>query len=115
MLKRLKAERVDSPDDGYTLYKHDNGAMVAIFQDNGAKIAYEVLNGVVQIADSADQIANGWTYTGADLRAAARDRTRSAACRMTDPQAPKSIWWYSDCTDIGFRVVREMTQEGELR
>jgi formylglycine-generating enzyme required for sulfatase activity len=51
----------------------------------------------------------------ADLRVAARDRTRSAACRMTDPQAPKSIWWYSDCTDIGFRVVREMTQEGELR
>ncbi len=49
----------------------------------------------------------------ADLRAAARDRTRSEACRITDPQAPKSIWWYSDCIDIGFRVVREMTPEGD--
>jgi hypothetical protein len=26
---------------------------------------------------------------------------------MTDPQSPKSIWWYSDCNDVGFRVVRE--------
>ncbi|WP_430815416.1 NapC/NirT family cytochrome c [Carboxylicivirga sp. RSCT41] len=23
----------------------------------------------------------------------------------TDPQIPKSIWWYSDCNDVGFRVV----------
>ena len=51
----------------------------------------------------------------ADLRSAARDRTRSEACRMTDPQTPKSIWWYSDCKDVGFRVVREMTPEGDLR
>ena len=41
----------------------------------------------------------------ADLRSAARDRTRSAACLLTDPQIPKSLWWYSDCTDVGFRVV----------
>jgi hypothetical protein len=26
---------------------------------------------------------------------------------VTDPQSPKSIWWYSDSTDVGFRVVRE--------
>ncbi|MCG8579218.1 MAG: NapC/NirT family cytochrome c [Bacteroidales bacterium] len=23
----------------------------------------------------------------------------------TDPQIPKSIWWYSDCNDVGFRVI----------
>jgi hypothetical protein len=30
---------------------------------------------------------------------------------LTDPQSPKSIWWYSDCNDVGFRVVREYTEE----
>ncbi len=44
----------------------------------------------------------------ADLRSAARDHTRNNACLLTDPQVPKSLWWYSDCTDIGFRVVREV-------
>ena len=27
-------------------------------------------------------------------------------CLVTDPQVPKSKWWYSDCFHIGFRVVR---------
>jgi formylglycine-generating enzyme required for sulfatase activity len=41
------------------------------------------------------------------LRSAARDRTQTERWMMTDPQSPKSIWWYSDCNDVGFRVVRE--------
>jgi hypothetical protein len=24
---------------------------------------------------------------------------------QTDPQIPKSVWWYSDSNDVGFRVV----------
>ncbi len=54
----------------------------------------------------------------ADLRLAARDPTRTDACLITDPQIPKSRWWYSDCKDIGFRVVREgplQTVEGAVR
>ncbi|MEJ2240119.1 MAG: hypothetical protein P8X82_17650, partial [Gemmatimonadales bacterium] len=43
-----------------------------------------------------------------ELRSAARDHTRTNACLLTDPQIPKSVWWYSDCTDIGFRVVSEV-------
>lgn len=42
----------------------------------------------------------------ADLRSANRDATQTDAWLMTDPQNPKSLWWYSDCTDVGFRVVR---------
>ena len=42
-----------------------------------------------------------------DLRSAARDQTQTERWLMTDPQSPKSIWWYSDCNDVGFRVVRE--------
>lgn len=42
-----------------------------------------------------------------DVRVAARDYTRSVDWLKTDPQSPKSIWWLSDCTKIGFRVVYE--------
>lgn len=41
----------------------------------------------------------------ADLRSAARDVTKTRAWLVTDPQIPKSIWWYSDVIDVGFRVV----------
>jgi len=43
----------------------------------------------------------------ADVRSAARDYTKTRAWLVTDPQMPKSIWWYSDCIDVGFRVVCE--------
>ena len=42
-----------------------------------------------------------------ELRSAARDYTRHDEWVRTDPQIPKSIWWYSDCTDVGFRVACE--------
>jgi formylglycine-generating enzyme required for sulfatase activity len=45
------------------------------------------------------------------VRSAARDHTRHDAWLVTDPQIPKSVWWYSDCIDVGFRVVCEY--EGE--
>jgi len=42
-----------------------------------------------------------------DVRSAARDYTKTRAWLVTDPQLPKSIWWYSDVIDVGFRVVCE--------
>ena len=42
-----------------------------------------------------------------DVRSASRDFTKTKAWLVTDPQDPKSVWWYSDCIDIGFRVVCE--------
>lgn len=42
-----------------------------------------------------------------DVRSAARDFTKTKAWLVTDPQMPKSIWWYSDSNDVGFRVVCE--------
>jgi len=46
-----------------------------------------------------------------DVRSASRDFTRHDAWLVTDPQIPKSIWWYSDCFDVGFRVVCEYKEE----
>ncbi len=41
------------------------------------------------------------------VRVARRDFTRTEAWLETDPQIPKSIWWYSDCNHVGFRIVCE--------
>ncbi|UCE05625.1 MAG: SUMF1/EgtB/PvdO family nonheme iron enzyme [bacterium] len=40
-----------------------------------------------------------------NVRVSDRDHTQSDAWMVTDPQMPKSRWWYSDVTDVGFRVV----------
>ena len=42
-----------------------------------------------------------------NVRGASRDYTKTEKWLMTDPQMPKSIWWYSDCNHVGFRVVCE--------
>ena len=60
----------------------------------------------------SEHVVRGGSFRSdpADLRSAARDHTRSDACLLTDPQSPKSLWWYSDCNDVGFRVVREFDE-----
>ncbi len=56
-----------------------------------------------------EHVIRGGSYRdGAEnVRSAYRDFTRTSAWLKTDPQIPKSIWWYSDCTYVGFRVVCE--------
>lgn len=56
-----------------------------------------------------EKVVRGGSFKSdaADVRSAARDFTRTRAWLVTDPQMPKSIWWYSDCIDVGFRVVCE--------
>lgn len=54
-------------------------------------------------------VVRGGNYNSdaSDLRCAARQATQHEAWLKTDPQQPKSIWWYSDIKGIGFRVVCE--------
>ena len=53
-------------------------------------------------------VRGGYYRDGAELvRCASRDYTRTDAWLNTDPQIPKSVWWYSDCFYAGFRVVCE--------
>ena len=40
--------------------------------------------------------------------AAPRESHTDMTWLRTDPQNPKSIWWYSDIKGIGFRVVCEV-------
>ena len=44
------------------------------------------------------------------VRSAARGQTQTEDWLRTDPQIPKSIWWYSDCFNVGFRVVCEFDE-----
>lgn len=56
-----------------------------------------------------EHVVRGGDYRSdaADLRSAARGTTDHTAWLKTDPQQPKSIWWYSDIKGVGFRVVCE--------
>ena len=64
--------------------------------------------------EGAERVIRGGSYKSeaAHIRVAGRDHTRTEAWLKTDPQIPKSLWWYSDCNDVGFRVVCEVEKRG---
>lgn len=51
-----------------------------------------------------------YSFDAKDLRSAARGSTKTTDWLKTDPQQPKSIWWYSDIKGVGFRVVCDPDQ-----
>ena len=61
------------------------------------------------VIQGEEWVVRGGSYLSdaADVRSAARNHTRHDDWLKTDPQQPKSIWWYSDIKGIGFRVVCE--------
>lgn len=61
-------------------------------------------------SEGTEHVVRGGHYNSdaADLRSAARSHTEHDDWLKTDPQNPKSIWWYSDVKGIGFRVVCEV-------
>jgi formylglycine-generating enzyme required for sulfatase activity len=63
-------------------------------------------------ASGEEHVIRGGSYKDeADqVRCAFRDFTKSGPWLKTDPQIPKSVWWYSDCFHVGFRVVCEYNE-----
>ncbi len=63
-------------------------------------------------ASGEEYVVRGGAYgdDAAMLRSAARAHTEHDKWLRTDPQNPKSIWWYSDVKGIGFRVVCEVPE-----
>ena len=59
-----------------------------------------------------EHVVRGGMYSddAINLRSAARAHTNHDAWLRTDPQNPKSIWWYSDIKGIGFRIVCEVPE-----
>jgi sulfatase modifying factor 1 len=64
-------------------------------------------------ASGTEHVIRGGSYIddAAGVRCGARDYTRTEAWLKTDPQIPKSLWWYSDCKQVGFRVVCEYDEK----
>lgn len=75
--------------------------------------AYSKYQGVIKNpkgpSEGKEHVIRGGSYlsSAGSVRSAARDFTKTEAWLKTDPQMPKSIWWYSDCFNVGFRVVCE--------
>lgn len=67
----------------------------------------DTLNPLVTDGDEWVVRGGGYFSDAADVRSAARAHTNHDDWLKTDPQQPKSIWWYSDIKGIGFRVVCE--------
>lgn len=88
------------------------GNVMEYCADRYAPDAYSKNSGNVTnplITEGEEWVVRGGNYVSdaADVRAAARDHSQHDAWLKTDPQQPKSIWWYSDIKGIGFRVVCE--------
>ena len=61
------------------------------------------------VTEGDEYVIRGGNYDSdaSDVRCAARSFTKNDEWLKTDPQQPKSIWWYSDIRGIGFRIVCE--------
>jgi len=63
-------------------------------------------------AEGTEHVIRGGAFDSdaIELRSANRDHTRTTDWLVTDPQIPKSAWWYSDSKNVGFRVVCEQNK-----
>lgn len=88
------------------------GNVAEFCSDFYAEDAYSALGGKDPAGPETGEeyVIRGGTYRddAANIRAAARDYTRTTEWLKTDPQMPKSKWWYSDQVWVGFRVVCEV-------
>lgn len=97
--------------------KNMAGNVAEFCSDWYAADAYSKTSGVLKDPkgpeSGSEHVVRGGSYqsTAGDLRSARRDFTRTTAWLKTDPQIPKSIWWYSDCFNVGFRVVCEFDEK----
>jgi formylglycine-generating enzyme required for sulfatase activity/nitrate/TMAO reductase-like tetraheme cytochrome c subunit len=71
------------------------------------KTSLEITDPLVTESEGNEWVVRGGNYASdaSEVRSAARGHTRHDEWMKTDPQQPKSIWWYSDVRGIGFRVA----------
>jgi formylglycine-generating enzyme required for sulfatase activity len=75
--------------------------------DAYSKYPAGILNDPKGPSEGTEHVVRGGSFLSmaGSVRSASRDYTHTDSWLKTDPQMPKSIWWYSDCFNVGFRVV----------
>lgn len=92
------------------------GNVMEYCSDWYAEKAYaDIPNGAVDPkgpASGEEHVVRGgnYSYDASAVRCAFRASTHHNDWLRTDPQNPKSIWWYSNVKGIGFRVVCEVPE-----
>jgi formylglycine-generating enzyme required for sulfatase activity len=71
---------------------------------------------VLPTADEYPYVARGgsWDDDADRLRSAAR-LASNLEWSVQDPQRPQSIWWHTDATFVGFRVMRPVEEQDDLK
>jgi len=71
---------------------------------------------VLPTAKEYPYVARGgsWDDDPDKLRSAAREAS-NPEWSVQDPQRPQSIWWHTDATNVGFRVVRPVQEQENLK
>lgn len=84
----------------------------------GTLAAGSVIKGPVNLpsANEYSYVARGgsWDDDGDRLRSAAR-LASNKEWSVQDPQRPQSIWWHTDATFVGFRIVRPLNEQENLK
>lgn len=87
--------------DQYASYPADKPIVAPVVLPDAKEYPYVVRGG-------------SWDDDADMLRSAAR-RASTLEWSIQDPQRPQSIWWHTDATFVGFRVVRPLVEQENLR
>jgi formylglycine-generating enzyme required for sulfatase activity len=86
----------------WVLDRHDEGTY-------GGRAGRLVVNPIAWPTELYPRVVRGgsWDDDPEDLRSAARGRSRRG-WKVQDPQVPRSIWYHTDATFVGFRILRPL-------
>ncbi len=87
--------------DYYKSFKPDVPVLSPVLMPNEKEYPYLVRGG-------------SWDDDASRLRCAAR-RASTPEWSQQDPQQPQSIWWHTDALFVGFRVVRPLEEQENLK
>ncbi len=87
--------------DAYKIFAATNPAVQPVVLPDAKEYPYVVRGG-------------SWDDDAEKLRSAARQPS-DLEWSVQDPQRPQSIWWHTDARFVGFRVVRPLTEQANLK
>jgi formylglycine-generating enzyme required for sulfatase activity len=87
--------------DAYTKFPSGKVVIQPVFPPDGKEYPYVARGG-------------SWDDDADKLRSAAR-RASNPEWSVQDPQRPQSIWWHTDATFVGFRIIRPYREQANLK